>query len=76
MLKCVAESGDVEMVKLLLKDPRVDPSIPGNEGKQTRDVLITAAFRIACSKGHLEVVRVLLDDKRSDPIQDLGPPSI
>lgn len=44
-------SGNVEMVKLLLSDPRVDASMDGNW-----------ALRVAANRGHIEVVKVLQDD--------------
>ena len=49
-------NGDVEEVRRLLADPRVDPGYSNNE-----------AIREACARGHVEVVRLLLADRRVDP---------
>lgn len=48
--------GQIEVVKMLLKDPRVDPA----------DV-DSCALWYAASYGHLEIVRLLLEDGRVDP---------
>eukprot|EP01124_Arcella_intermedia_P001090 TRINITY_DN10588_c0_g1_i1.p1 TRINITY_DN10588_c0_g1~~TRINITY_DN10588_c0_g1_i1.p1 ORF type:complete len:901 (+),score=214.20 TRINITY_DN10588_c0_g1_i1:194-2704(+) len=48
--------GMLDIVQLLLKDPRVDPS-------DNRDT----ALRAAASNGHVDVVRLLLSDKRVSP---------
>jgi ankyrin repeat protein len=48
--------GHLEMVKLLLSDPRVDPTDRKND-----------IIRIACANGHCKVVNCLLDDKRANP---------
>ncbi len=45
-------------MKLLLKDPRVDP------GKNAQD---NNPIRIASQKGNVELVRLLMGDKRVDP---------
>jgi ankyrin repeat protein len=51
--------GNVEVVKLLLNDPRVDPSAHDNY-----------AIRWASRNGHVEVVKLLLNDPRVDPSAD------
>jgi len=51
-----AESGHLDVVDRLLKDPRVDPN--------TMD---TYAIRWAAESGHLDVVERLLKDLRVDP---------
>jgi hypothetical protein len=43
------------MVKLLLKDSRVDPSVENNY-----------AFTSACANGHFSVVKELMNDPRVD----------
>lgn len=53
----VCESGKTEYLKLLLKDPRVDPSDRGH------NYPITAASR----NGHIDIVRLLLKDPRINP---------
>ena len=54
-----AISNNVDRVKLLLADPRVDPAARNND-----------AIREASINGHLEVVRLLLNDPRVDPSVD------
>ena len=49
-------NGNHEVVKLLLEDPRVDPSDRDNTA-----IGLTASF------GRLDVVKLLLDDPRVDP---------
>lgn len=54
---CVASSrGHVEVVTLLLKDKRVDPTIKNN-----------MAIRWSAEKGHTKIVKLLLNDPRIDP---------
>ena len=50
------ESGDLNKVKKLLKDPNVDTSVHNNY-----------AIRLSSDNGHLDVVRELLKDPRVDP---------
>ncbi len=52
-IKWASENGYLEIVKLLLQDPRVDPSDTDNY-----------AIKIASFKRHLEVVKLLLQDPR------------
>ncbi|MBS0286996.1 MAG: ankyrin repeat domain-containing protein [Proteobacteria bacterium] len=51
-----ARNGQLDVVKLLLQDKRVDPTAKENQ-----------AIRNAAKNGHLDVVKLLLDDKRADP---------
>ena len=51
--------GHVEVVKLLLNDPRVDPSADNND-----------TIRWASLFGNVEVVKLLLNDPRVDPSAD------
>jgi hypothetical protein len=48
-------NGHIRLVKLLLKDSRVDPSV------QNHRALVNA-----CKHGHTEIVRLLINDQRSD----------
>lgn len=48
-------NGHIRLVKLLLKDSRVDPSV------QNHRALVNA-----CKHGHTEIVRLLINDHRSD----------
>ncbi len=50
-----ATRGHAQLVRVLLKDNRVDPSV------QNHQALVNA-----CNHGHAEVVRLLLNDNRSD----------
>lgn len=47
---------DNRIIKLLLQDPRVNPTIPNNK-----------AFTFACTTGNIEIVRILLKDPRVNP---------
>ena len=51
-----SEYGHLDVVRELLKDPRVNPSVKDN-----------SAIRLSSDKGHVEVVRELLKDPRVDP---------
>lgn len=51
--------GDIDMVRLLLADERVDPSADNN-----------AALRLAARNGHLEAVKLLLADERVELASD------
>ena len=59
ILKTASIYGYSTIVELLLKDPRVDPSISGN-----------FAIQVASKKGHDKVVSLLLADPRIDPTAD------
>ena len=50
--------GRTEVVKLLMKDPRIDINKPTHDG-------LTPLF-VACTGKHKEVIRLLLDDERTD----------
>ena len=54
-----AQCGRLEVVRLLIADPRVDPSAQNNK-----------AIILAAGNGHLEVVNRLLLDSRVDPSDD------
>ena len=54
--RLACKNGCIEVVKLLLQDPRVDPTANDNY-----------AFIYACENGHTEVVKLLLEDPRVDP---------
>jgi len=53
--------GHLEVVKILLQDKRIDPSIYDNH-----DVYFSA-IQHASTNGHTEVVKLLLEDRRVDP---------
>lgn len=56
LLTVAAMKGHVEIVNLLLNDPRVDPAAGDN-----------IAIQKAASSGHVQVVDLLLNDPRVDP---------
>lgn len=58
-IKVASLMGHTEIVRMLLADPRLDPSVSENY-----------AFTRACTHGHTEVVRLLLADSRVDPAVD------
>jgi hypothetical protein len=62
-MRHAVEDGDVEVVKLLLNDERVDPGANDNY-----------LIKYACTKTEqdntLEIVRLLLNDSRVDPSAD------
>jgi len=51
--------GWTSVVEFLMRNPRIDPTEPQNEG--------ATPFNIACQKAHQEVVSLLLADPRIDP---------
>uniref|UniRef100_A0A6C0JVN8 Uncharacterized protein n=1 Tax=viral metagenome TaxID=1070528 RepID=A0A6C0JVN8_9ZZZZ len=55
-IRIASQNGHVEIVRLLLEDPRVDPSEFDNRALQN-----------ACSYHHLKVVKLLLTDPRVNP---------
>ena len=54
--RLACKNGCIEVVKLLLQDPRVDPSCYHR-----------CAIWLACGRGHIEIARLLLQDPRVDP---------
>ena len=50
------ENGHHNVVKLLLQDPRADPSVDSN-----------LPIREACDGGYTKLVKILLKDERTDP---------
>lgn len=54
-----AEHGHIDVIELILRDGRVDPSSSEN-----------CAVWWACASGHLEIVKILLNDPRVDPSDD------
>ena len=60
ILYTTAKNGPASLMALLLRNDRVDPTMPGpDDGK--------SALILASEKGQASVVRVLLADKRVDP---------
>jgi hypothetical protein len=47
-------------MKLLLADPRIDPSVENNE-----------VFEQVCERGHADIVKLLLEDSRVDPLVNI-----
>eukprot|EP01118_Nematostelium_gracile_P002769 TRINITY_DN1306_c0_g4_i2.p1 TRINITY_DN1306_c0_g4~~TRINITY_DN1306_c0_g4_i2.p1 ORF type:complete len:277 (-),score=77.03 TRINITY_DN1306_c0_g4_i2:375-1205(-) len=56
IFRTASENGNMEIVKELLEDKRV------NAGARREE-----AMRMACKNGHLNIVKMLLQDKRRDP---------
>lgn len=61
------EKGDIELVKLLLASPIVDPGANTKNGKRYKTDETNFCIRRAAKEGHLEVVKLLLNDKRVNP---------
>jgi hypothetical protein len=61
------DRGDVELVKLLLASPIVDPGSNTKDGKRYKQDETNFCIRRAAKNGHLEVVKLLLNDKRVNP---------
>jgi ankyrin repeat protein len=55
-MKNACTKGHVQILKLILADPRVDPSFSNN-----------VALLLACKGGHVPIVQLLLQDDRIDP---------
>ncbi len=64
-LRIACEEGLVEMVRLLLTDPRVHP-MQEIENPDDNDDVVDPLI-LACQNGHLEIVKTLLADQRVDP---------
>jgi hypothetical protein len=62
-----SKNGHIEVVKLLLNHPKVDPSAVNNYGMNSIDLIIVLAIRLASEKGHIEVVKLLLNHPKVDP---------
>ncbi|KAJ3220808.1 hypothetical protein HK099_004007 [Clydaea vesicula] len=58
-IKLSSENGQFEVVRLLLKDKRIDPSHAGN-----------FAVNKAIENGHLKVVNLLLENKKVKELYD------
>jgi len=61
-IQCATEKGHTEIVRLLIADPRVDPSVRG------------LVFYDACGRGRFEIVKMLLEDGRIDPSEPWNHP--
>lgn len=61
------EKGDIELAKLLLADPNVDPASNTREGlRYTRDET-NFCIKRAAKMGHIEIVKLLLQHPKVDP---------
>ncbi len=63
-LRCACEEGHVQMVKLLLTDPRVQPTLE-TEKPDTEEIVNPLVA--ACQYGHINVAKLLLADSRVKP---------
>jgi hypothetical protein len=61
------DRGDVELAKLLLASPTVNPGDNTKNGKRYKQDETNFCIRRAAKNGHLEIVRLLLFDKRVNP---------
>jgi len=61
------ERGDLEIVKLLLAHPKVDPVCNTTDGKRYGSDETNFCIRRSAKEGHIEVVKLLLKDKRINP---------
>ena len=59
--------GELEMVKLLLTHPEVDPADTTRDGKKYKNDEHQYCIRQAAKEGHADVVELLMKDKRVDP---------
>lgn len=64
-LRCACQEGHVEMVRLLLTDPRVHPMQDIENPDDNDD--IEDPLILACQHGRTEIVKLLLADPRVDP---------
>jgi ankyrin repeat protein len=63
-----SENGHIEVVKLLLNHPKVDPSSKNNYGNNFIDLVnVSLAIRLASQRGYNEVVKLLLNHPKVDP---------
>jgi hypothetical protein len=59
------KNGRIEVVKLLLTDKRIDPTIPNFDGMSNRFLnLRRQGIKMAQKNGHKEVVELLMQDSR------------
>ena len=69
-IRWASQNGHLEVVKILLQDPRVDPGIFQNwllYDKIGRGAKDNNPIRVASQMGHLEIVKLLMKDPRVDP---------
>jgi hypothetical protein len=66
-IQMACDRGDLELVNLLLKDPKVDPTVNTSDGKRYNSDERQFCIRRAAKGGHIDVVKRLLKDKRVDP---------
>ena len=67
LLQDACDSGNVELVRILLKSPYVDPGDTTSEGIQYNRDESNWAIRRAATNGYTEIVKLLLKDDRVDP---------
>jgi len=59
--------GDLELVKLLLTHPEVDPADTTRDGKRYKNDERQYCIRQAAKEGHAPIVELLMKDRRVDP---------
>jgi ankyrin repeat protein len=62
-----SQSGHIEVVKLLLNHPKVDPSADNQYGMNFINLNIFKAIQFASRNGHVNVVKLLLNHPKVDP---------
>ena len=63
------KNNHIDIVKVLLNDPRVDPSAQDSYGKNLNNMIVTSKTAIiwASKIGHTDIAKVLLNDSRINP---------
>jgi FMN phosphatase YigB (HAD superfamily) len=61
------KDGNLELVKILLKSPFVDPADTTVDGVRYRNDEYNYAIRHAAANGHANIIKLLLKDERVDP---------
>jgi len=59
----ISKNGNVEIMKLLLEDGRIDPELGGF----VEEMDFLPPLHISSKLGHIEIVKLLLEDGRADP---------
>jgi hypothetical protein len=69
-IRLASQYGHIEVLKLLLNHPKVDPSANNNIGMNFISLNIFKAIQLASRNGHIEVVKFLLNLPKVDPSAD------
>jgi hypothetical protein len=66
LLNVAGEKGDTELIKLLLKNPKIDPTANTPDGKRYNGDDTNYPARHAAKNGHIEAVKAFIEDGRSN----------